>query len=128
MKIAFSSSNGISVDAHFGWTKVFYLYDVEENCSKLLEVIECAKEIEDEKEKLQYKIEMIEEADLMYCTQIGPTASKMVLACGIHPVRVAEGEKIQSAITQLQKMLAEEPPVWLLRIFHKAKAKETKCL
>ncbi|MBU0720117.1 dinitrogenase iron-molybdenum cofactor biosynthesis protein [bacterium] len=123
MNIAFSSSDGELVDQHFGWSKTFYLYGVDSDSSRLLKVIDSSEEPEGEKEKLNYKIGTIEDADIMYCTQIGPTASKMVQASGIHPVRVAEGEKIEDAIKQLQEMLADKPPMWLLRVFHKANAR-----
>ena len=82
------------------------------------------EEPEEEKAKLDYKIGTLEDADIMYCTQIGPTASKMIQSAGIHPVRVAEGEVIEEAITKLQKMLNEEPPMWLLRIFYKAQKRD----
>lgn len=123
MNIAFASSSGEAVDQHFGWSKKFYLYKVSKEESELLGVIDSSEEPEGEKEKLNYKIGTINEADIMYCTQIGPTASKMVQAAGIHPVRVAEGENIAEAIAKLQDMLAENPPMWLLRIFHKAEAR-----
>lgn len=123
MNIAFASSSGEAVDQHFGWSKKFYLYKVSKEESELLGVIDSSEEPEGEKEKLNYKIGTINEADIMYCTQIGPTASKMVQAAGIHPVRVAEGENIAEAIAKLQEMLAENPPMWLLRIFHKAEAR-----
>lgn len=123
MKIAFASNDGVCIDEHFGWSKTFYLFDVDKEDSQLLEMITATKEIEDEHAKLIYKIKAIEDADIIYCSQIGPKASKMVQASGIHPVRVAEGEKIENAICQIQKMLQENPPMWLLRIFHKAKAR-----
>lgn len=121
MKIAFASSDGESVNQHFGWSKTFYLYEIDEYSSKLLKSIDSSEEPQEEKAKLTYKIGTIDEADIMYCTQIGPTASKMVQSSGIHPVRVAEGEKIADAIVQLQEMLNGNPPIWLLRIFHQAK-------
>jgi nitrogen fixation protein NifX len=123
MNIAFASSTGDAVDQHFGWSKNFYLYEVDKEKATLLDVIDATTDIEDEHEKLSYKIGVLEEADIMYCTQIGPKASKMVQAAGIHPVRVAEGEKMENAIGQLHSMLAENPPMWLLRIFHKAEAR-----
>ena len=123
MNIAFASSDGVAVDQHFGWSKQFYLYRVEKERSELLKVIDSSEEPEGEQEKLGYKIGTIADADIMYCTQIGPTASKMVQAAGIHPVRVAEGETISDAIAQLQEMLSGQPPIWLLRIFHKAEAR-----
>ena len=123
MNIAFASSTGDAVDQHFGWSKNFYLYRVDKEKATLLDVIDATTDIEDEHEKLSYKIGVLEETDIMYCTQIGPKASKMVQAAGIHPVRVAEGEKMENAIGQLHSMLAENPPMWLLRIFHKAEAR-----
>lgn len=123
MNIAFASSTGEAADQHFGWSKNFYLYRVDKEGAELLNVIDATTDLEDEHEKLSYKIGAIGEADIMYCTQIGPKASKMVQAAGIHPVRVAEGEKLENAISQLQSMLAENPPMWLLRIFHKAEAR-----
>jgi len=123
MNIAFASSNGELVDQHFGWSKQFYLYEVGKEDSKILSIIDSSKEPEGEKEKLNYKIGTINEADIMYCTQIGPTASKMIQASGIHPVRVAENESISDAIAKLQDMLNDAPAPWLLRIYHKAEAR-----
>ncbi|MBU1659545.1 dinitrogenase iron-molybdenum cofactor biosynthesis protein [bacterium] len=120
MNIAFASSNGEKIDQHFGRSKIFYLYKVDKNRVEFIDLIDSSKEPEEEKEKLDYKIATINEADIIYCTQIGPTASKMVQASGIHPVRVSEGEAISEAAAKLQAMLNDNPPLWLLRIFHKA--------
>ena len=121
MNIAFASSDGEKVDQHFGWSKSFYLYNVDTEKAEFIRVIDSSEEPEGEEEKLNYKISTIKAADIMYCTQIGPTASKMVQSSGIHPVKVAEGEKIDDALSKLQLMLSSEPPMWLLRIYHKAK-------
>ena len=123
MNIAFASSTGEKIDQHFGWSKQFYLYEISKESADLLKVIDSSKEPEEEVAKLNYKIGTIEDADIMYCTQIGPKASKMVQASGIHPVRVAEGEDLQAAIKNIQEMLEGQPPMWLLRIFHKAQAR-----
>lgn len=123
MNIAFASSDGKVIDQHFGWSKTFHLFKVSKEGFELLEVIDSSDEPEGEKEKLNYKIGTIGEADIMYCTQIGPTASKMIQAAGVHPVRVAEGEGIEEAIFKLQEMLNDAPAPWLLRIYHKAEAR-----
>ncbi len=120
MTIAFASGDGVHIDQHFGWSKQFYLFDVGMETSSLLKIIDSSEEPEGEQEKLNYKIGTISDADIMYCTQIGPTASKMVQASRIHPVRVSEGENIAEAIAKLQQMLNDAPPPWLLRIYHKA--------
>ena len=123
MNIAFASIDGEVIDQHFGWSKTFFIYQIDKDSAEFLEVVDSSNEPEGEHEKLQYKIETINMADIMYCTQIGPTASKMVQSCGIHPVRVNEGEKIQEAVLKLQDLLNENPPLWLQRIFHKAQTR-----
>jgi len=124
MKIAFASSDGKNIDQHFGWSKTFYLFDIDRDNFNLIKLIDSSQEIENEQEKLNYKIKTIEDADIMYCTQIGPTASKMLQSAGIHPVRVASGEQIVNAISQIHNMLKENQPMWLIRIFHKAEKRD----
>jgi nitrogen fixation protein NifX len=118
--VAFASSTGEKIDQHFGWCKEFYLYKFDEGSATFIKTINAETELEDEHEKLSYKIDIIGEADIMYCTQIGPKASQMVQAAGIHPVRVAEGEDLEGAVNGIVEMLASQPPIWLLRAFHKA--------
>jgi nitrogen fixation protein NifX len=120
MKIAFASSAGKNIDQHFGWSKSFYMYKVDKDNIEFLEIVDSSDEPVGEKEKLAYKIDTLGDADIMYCTQIGPTASKMVQASGIHPVRATDGESIKTAAVKLQLMLHTDTPLWLLRIFHKA--------
>jgi nitrogen fixation protein NifX len=125
MLIAFASSDGIMVDQHFGWSKSFELYRVTQECAQYIKTLDSSKDaIEDEHEKLAYKIGTVKEADIMFCTQIGPTASKMVLASKIYPMRSAENEPIVDAIKKFQELLLGNPPPWLLRIVHTTKDKE----
>jgi nitrogen fixation protein NifX len=125
MLIAFASSDGISVNQHFGWSKSFELYRVTEQSAEFLKTLDSSQDgIEDEHEKLAYKIGTVKEADIMFCSQIGPTASKMVLAAKIYPMRAGENERIDEAIKKLQELLLGNPPPWLLRIVHTTKDKE----
>lgn len=116
MKVAIASNDGIHINDHFGWAKQFALYEVGETGFEFLHMIDCSGEVEEEKEKLRYRIDAIGEADIMYCSQIGPTASKMVLANRIHPIRGSEVETIEEALGVLVRMIKTNPPMWLLRI------------
>ncbi len=125
MLIAFASSDGVHVNEHFGWSKSFDLYRVTDTNAEFVKTLDSSQDaIEDEHEKLAYKIGTVIEADIMYCSQIGPTASKMVLASKIYPMRAAENERIDEAIVKLQELLLGNPPPWLLRIVHTTKDKE----
>jgi len=122
MKVAIATGDGIHINDHFGWAKQFALYEVGEAGFTFLHMIDCANEVEEEKEKLQYRIDAIKEADIMYCSQIGPTASKMVLANHIHPIRSSEVETIEEALGVLVRMIKTNPPIWLLRIIKRSEA------
>lgn len=125
MLIAFASSDGVHVNQHFGWSKSFELYRISREHAEYVKLLDSSEDaIEDEHEKLAYKIGTIKEADILYCSAIGPTASKMVLAEKIHPVRSGENDRIDETIVKLQELLTENPPPWLLRILHTSKDKE----
>ena len=40
MKIAFASSTGEKIDQHFGWSKTFYLYEVDKEDAVLVKTIQ----------------------------------------------------------------------------------------
>ncbi len=125
MLIAFASSDGITVNQHFGWSKSFELYRITEESAEYVKTLDSSQDaIEDEHEKLAYKIGTVKEADIIYCSQIGPTASKMVLASKIYPMRSGENDRIDETIVKLQKLLLGNPPPWLLRIVHTSKDSE----
>ena len=125
MLVAFASSDGVTVNQHFGWSKSFELYRITEDNAEFIKTLDSSQDaIEDEHEKLAYKISTVKEADIMYCSQIGPTASKMVLASKIYPMRSGENDRIDETIVKLQELLLDNPPPWLQRIVHTTKDKE----
>lgn len=125
MLIAFASSDGVTVNQHFGWSKSFELYRITADSAEYVKTLDSSQDaIEDEHEKLAYKIGTVKEADIMYCSQIGPTASKMVLASKIYPMRSGENDRIDETIVKLQELLLGNPPPWLQRIVHTSKDKE----
>lgn len=116
MKIAFASKDNIYVNQHFGWCKEFYIYEIKENEYTFLRAVDSSLEIDDEIEKLTYKIECIEDSDILYVQQIGPKASMMVKSCKIFPMQASrENEKITDILEQLIKMQSN-PPIWMRRI------------
>lgn len=120
MKIAFASLDGIHVNQHFGWCKTFYLYEIEGDDYNFVEEIDSSIEIEEEIEKLTYKISCIEEkADILYVLQIGPKAANMVKMSGVFPLKAAnENEEIKNVLNSLIKMKNSNPPIWMRRLIN----------
>lgn len=97
MKIAFASTDNIHVNDHFGWCKCFYLYELKDDAFVFLKALESPNEVESESDKLTYKIECLEDANIVCASHIGPRASLMVKGVGIF---VLKSEKETSASTR----------------------------
>ena len=116
MKIAFASKDNVHVNQHFGWCKEFYIYEIDGKDYTFLRSVDSSLEIDDEIEKLTYKIECIEDSDILYVQQIGPKASMMVKQCKIFPMQASnEGEKITDILEKFIKM-QDNPPLWMRRL------------
>ncbi|WP_455756321.1 NifB/NifX family molybdenum-iron cluster-binding protein [Sulfurimonas sp.] len=119
-KIAFASKDGELVNEHFGWCKKFYIYEVDENSYKLVQEVDSSIKYEEEVDKLEYKIDCISGSDIIYVTQIGPKAANMVKLAGVFPMKSSkEDEKIEDVLKSLQKLMNDNPPLWLKRILLK---------
>lgn len=116
MRIAFASKDNIHVNQHFGWCQEFYIYEIVGKNYSFVKTIESSLAIENEVEKLAYKIECLEQSDILYVQQIGPKASQMVKAHKIFPMQSSkENEKIEDILTALIKMKSN-PPLWMKRL------------
>jgi nitrogen fixation protein NifX len=120
IRIAFASKDGISVNEHFGWCETFYIYEIDQSSSRLVSQQDASQKLEDEVEKLIYKIESLDNSDIVYVAQIGPKAANMVKKAGIYPMSSSNQEqKIDDVIASIQKMLGADTPLWLQRIVMK---------
>lgn len=78
MKIAFASRDGELINDHFGWCKCFYLYELKEDAFVFVKTLDSSKEISEEGDKLAYKIESLEDANIVCASHIGPKAVMLV--------------------------------------------------
>jgi nitrogen fixation protein NifX len=125
MKIAFASKDNINVNEHFGWCQKFFVYEVNGESFSFVGELDSSLKYEEEAEKLLYKIECIDGCDIIYVSQIGPKAANMVQNAGIFPLKSSnESQSIQEALLQIQKLINDNPPLWLKRILLKVKNNE----
>jgi nitrogen fixation protein NifX len=121
IKITFASKDGLHVNEHFGWCEKFYMYSLDEEKIEFLKEIDSSQKHEAEFDKLEYKIECLEDSNIVYVLQIGPKAANMVNLAGIYPLKAKdESEKIEDVLEHLQSLLKEDTPLWLKRIALKA--------
>lgn len=121
LKIAFASTDGTYVNQHFGWSETFYIYEVDKDDYSFLDERDSSFKFEEEVDKLEYKINCLEDSDILYVAQIGPKASNMVKSAGIYPMKSSsENEKIEDVLAALKKLINNNPPLWLQRILLKS--------
>lgn len=119
MKIAFASTDNVHVNDHFGWCKCFYLYELDDEGFRFLKELPSPNELSDEGDKLAYKIESLDDANILCASHIGPRASLMVKGSGIFVLRSEkENESIEEVLNTLFKMKNSNPPLWMQRFLH----------
>lgn len=115
--ISFASIDGVHVNQHFGWCEKFYMYEMSEEGYSFSKELDAALHVENESDKLNYKIECLGVTHLVCVSQIGPKAASMVQASGIFPMKSShEKERIDAVLEKIFQMLHEDTPLWLKRI------------
>lgn len=125
MKVAFSTDDGILVNAHFGQSPMFAIYEVTPAGTELLEHRQVLPENElHEAGKIASRIRLIEDCALVFLVQIGASAAAQVTKRSIMPVKVTINSPIEDQLQRLQQMLLRNPPMWLAKILHAEKLSE----
>ncbi|MFW9618643.1 MAG: NifB/NifX family molybdenum-iron cluster-binding protein [Sulfurospirillum sp.] len=119
MKIAFASTDNIHVNDHFGWCKCYYLYEIKDDTFTFLKALPSPNEIAEEGDKLSYKIQCLEDANILCASHIGPRASLMVKSSGIFVLKTEkEDEPIEALLNTLIALKNSNPPLWMQRFLH----------
>lgn len=93
------------------------MYDLLEDSFVFIKAIDSTQELQNEGEKLAYKIGCIEEAKILCVLQIGPNASTLVKNAGIFVIKAnSEKDTIEEALLNLLKLKNTNPPLWMQRL------------
>ncbi|MDA7746188.1 NifB/NifX family molybdenum-iron cluster-binding protein [Psychromonas sp.] len=119
LKIAFSSSDGVTVDGHFGSCEQFYIYTVDAEKQQKLEVRQATSGRGVEKNAI--RAELISDCHLLFCASIGGPAAARVIRSGIYPMKCKPvGETYPDITEQLsllqERMQSESLPPWLAKL------------
>jgi nitrogen fixation protein NifX len=122
MKVAFATQDLERVDAHFGWAKQIAIYDLTPESYSFVESVAFSGDLQEDgnEDKLQPKLEAIKDCSILYVAAIGGSGAARVVAQNIHPMKVAQPEKITDLLEKLQVVLRGNPPPWLRKVMSKA--------
>ncbi len=115
MKIAFTSTDGRTVDTHFGNATDFYFWKVGPQTATELGKIKVT-DTEGQEDRILLRAEALKDCALVCTVQIGGPAAAKLVARHVHPMKTAEGTPIAEFIAKMQEVLRGSPPPWLRKI------------
>jgi nitrogen fixation protein NifX len=112
MKVAFASSDGVTVDRHFGLSEAYYLWELDRENALCVGKIENS-DVGDLEDKTLARAQALEGCTLVYSMQIGGPAAAKLVARHIQPLKTGTEQPIEVLVAKLQSALHGQPPPWL---------------
>lgn len=113
-KVAFATSDRVSVNQHFGASAGFAIYAVDGERSRLVEVAEYPAESMDGNEnKLAERISALADCAAVYCLAVGGSAVRQLLASGVQPVRLEDACAIDALLLELRRAINVGGVAWV---------------
>ncbi|MBD2433661.1 MULTISPECIES: nitrogen fixation protein NifX [Fischerella] len=116
MKIAFTTSDQVHVNAHFGWAKMIDVYEVSQDGYQFVETIKFNGNLKEDgnEDKLVPKLNALKECTIVYVAAIGSSAAAKLLKTGVTPIKArSEQDEIADVLNKLVETLKGSPPPWL---------------
>ena len=123
MKVAFTSSDGRTIDQHFGMTRDFSIWEVGPEAARELGKVSALATSEDEEDRIAARANAIAGCAIVYTVQIGGPAAAKLVARKIHPMKTATLVPIAEVVAKLQGVLRGTPPPWLRKAMHETPEK-----
>lgn len=114
MLVGFASSNGLTIDSHFASAPGFEIYVFTMDSQGVYRESLAPKGLTESEDKVDERIQILNECTIVYCTQIGGPAAARLVQSGIHPIKVPEGTPIVDEVRRLDQLLSSQKlPPWL---------------
>lgn len=126
MKIAFTTQDMKTVDAHFASARNIAVYEVDEQGYRFLEAMqfdntsnEEGKHTDDGDDRISAKIGALDGCAILFVKAIGGPAAAKVVAAKVHPIKLPQPEPITQVLDRMVTMLNGAPPPWLRKALGK---------
>jgi len=119
LQIAFASTDGVTVDGHFGSCEQFYIYTLDAEQQQKIDVRQALSGRGVDKNA--QRAELIKDCHLLFCASIGGPAAARVIRSGIHPMKCKPVDDKFPAITEQldllqQRIQSAALPPWLAKL------------
>ncbi len=116
MKIAFTTTDRVHINAHFGWAEKIDVYEVSTEGYKFLETLTFTGDLKEDgnEDKLAPKLDALKDCTIVYVSAIGGSAAARLINQKVTPIKASsDADEIAEVLTQLVKTLNTNPPPWL---------------
>lgn len=116
IRVACASNSGERLDGHFGSCARFLIYQVSPTETRLIAVRPAPKITRLSVDHSAERVTLIGDCDLLCVLSIGGPAAARVVNSGIHPIKRGSIDATHTLLTELQQVLAGDPPPWLAKL------------
>jgi nitrogen fixation protein NifX len=116
MKIAFTTSDRVHINAHFGWAKEIDVYEISTEGYQFIETLKFEGELKEDKNegKLLSKLDALTDCTIVYVSEIGGSAAARLIKKRVTPIKArSQEEEISQILDKLVQTLKGSPPPWL---------------
>jgi nitrogen fixation protein NifX len=121
MRVAFTSSDGATVDQHFGKTEHFDIWEVGPERAAFVERVS-ALAVGDEEDRTAARASALVGCAIVYTLQIGGPAAAKLVSRRIHPMKTQAEVAVAGLVEQLQAVMRGHPPPWLRKAMNGGRA------
>jgi nitrogen fixation protein NifX len=110
MKVAFTSSDGICVDCHFGSSEAFFVWEVSPDKARCLGP-RSVPDRDGQEDRIIARANLLSDCAIVCTEQIGGPAAAKLVARHIHPMKTSA--PVAEIVQRLQAVFRGHPPPWL---------------
>jgi nitrogen fixation protein NifX len=117
IRVAFGSNKSSMLDGHFGSCRRFLVYQISSETSRLVDIRPIDQQDQAQvDDKNAYRVNLINDCQLLFVGSIGGPAAAKVVRAGIHPIKKPEAVAISEEISSLQKVIGDDASPWLAKV------------
>src|ERR671939_1978215 len=104
MKVAFTSTDGQTIDQHFGMATQFHVWDVGPEEARFVGKVSAITTAQDEEDKIAARASAIAHCAIVYTVQIGGPAAAKLVSHRIHPMKTGGDVPVAELVAKLQQV------------------------
>ena len=112
VRLAIAAEHGMNLNAHFGTSPRFLIYQVSCSESRLIDVRGTAG-AKGAKDPHVWRAELLADCNLVLVKSVGLTDTASLMKSGIYPVKYPQERRVEDALVDIRRILRDAPPPWL---------------